>query len=360
MAMISPDISARSKPDFLHLIDRIYVELCNLQPRERVLIISDSRTPEHIVSAFAGVALTKGADAVAIEAAIPAGGATYQPSALWSPMVVAASTQADLIIDLAVGYADFIAKACERGARVMSPGDGIGCPYLDDVLLRTMHHCDIHAIRRKADRIAALFTRAKTCTLHTGENDVLTIDIEDLQGVPADGFLWDPDRKDWKANYVILPPAQPGVIIPKGRGTGSVTVDGTLLWHPVYHEQPVTPLRLVYEEGRLVEVASKCYLSNRLKNWLEELGDADAFYGPVHLNVGINPNALMTQHPEWERIYGSVTCGTGDMGLVAESLGLSSSHVYTKSRVHWDWTVLDARVSLDNHVLVANGKVHDT
>jgi leucyl aminopeptidase (aminopeptidase T) len=358
MSLTTPDVSPRLKPEFLQIVDRMYTEMCNLKAGERVLVISDARTPEHIVSAFTGMAFAKGADAASIEARIPSGGATYQPGWKWTPMVTGAASEADLIIDLAVGYADFIAKACSRGARVLSPGDGIGCPFLDDVMIRTMLHADMHAMRRRADRIADLFTRTKTMTLHTGQNDVLRIDIEDLQGFAVDGFLWDMDREEFKTNYSILPPATPGVVFPKGRGTGTVMVDGTLLWHPVYHEAPSEPLRLTYDQGRLVRVETNGYLSNRLRQWLVDLEDEGAYFGPVHLNVGINPNALMTQHPEWERVMGSITCGTGDMGLVAESLGLAD-HVYTKSKVHWDWTVLDAKLMCDDFVLVDRGRVFD-
>lgn len=40
-----------------------------------------------------------------------------------------------------------------------------------------------------------------------------------------------------------------------------------------------------------------------------------AYYGPVHLNIGNNPNAMQTQSQEWERVYGSITCGMGDLSL---------------------------------------------
>jgi len=245
----------------------------------------------------------------------------------------------------------------DRGARVIMPGDGIGGPYLDDILIRTIRDTDIHHVRREADRIAALFSSASSCKLLSGEHDELVIDISDLPGTPGDGFLWDKDKSAFKSNYGILPPAQPGVTVARGRATGTVSVDGTVLWHPNYHEEPRTPLRLRFEDGRLVDIGGDKYLSNRIRHWLHELGDDGAWEGPNHLNIGINPNALLTQNQEWERVYGSVTCGMGDMSVGAGLLEREAKVEWSKSKVHWDWTVNQPTVLLDDRVLVKDGQI---
>lgn len=356
MAIEIPDIGLRLKPDLFPTVNIIYRDMCNLQAGERVLIIADARAPEHLVAAFHGVALIFGADVAVIETSIPRGGATYQPSASWSPMIAAASREADLIMDLSVGYAEFIVEAIKRGARVFSPSDGIALPYTDEVLIRTILHADVDAIRRRADRIAELFSAASTCTMKTGDA-VLQVDISGVQGSAGSGFLWDPDSKSFKDRWAFAPPAQPGVLIPEGRANGEVLVDGTLLYHPVYHAAPPTPLRLRYEEGRLVDIGGDPLFAGRLRNWLEELGDDGAFKGPVHLNLGINPNALLTQHPEWERVMGSVTCGMGDLSLLGV-LMKDQAHVMPKASVHWDWTTLRPTIHLDEIELVKEGIVN--
>ena len=83
MASISPDVATRLKPDFIAVTKLIYEEVCNLQPNQNVLIISDARTPDYIVATFQGMALAMGAEAVTIECKIPRGGATYQPGSKW-------------------------------------------------------------------------------------------------------------------------------------------------------------------------------------------------------------------------------------------------------------------------------------
>ncbi len=220
MSIIAPDVSSRLKPDLIRVVQTIYTEFCNLQRDARVLIISDGRTPDYIVSTFHGVASTLGADAVTMYTNVPVGGPTYQPMAKWSPMVSAAASRCDLIVDLGVGYAQFVVDALDRGVRVIMPGDRNWCgPYLDDMLIRTIRDTDIHHIRREADRISRLFSAASTCTLLSGDDDRLVIDISGLPGYCGDGFLWDRDKGTYKSNYGILPPRRaPGIVCCRAAG----------------------------------------------------------------------------------------------------------------------------------------------
>ena len=356
MAALTPDVASRLKPDTVAVVKLIYEEVCHLQKGENVLVISDARTPLDVVAVFQGMALALGAEAMTVECRIPHGGATYQPGSKWPAMLRAAALEADLIIDMAVGYAQFVVDAVNAGARILCPGDGIGGPFMDDVLIRTMLHTDIHAVRRHADRIAQRFTDAKSCVVVTGD-DELFIDLEGVQGAASCGFLWDPDRGEWKSRWAFLPPAQPGILVPKGRGTGSINVDGTLLYHPVYHEKPDSPLRLSFEDGRLTRIGGDAILASRLEQWLEKLADPGAFYGPVHLNIGNNPNALQTQSQEWERVYGSITCGMGDFSLLGGLMPDIPPGILNKSSVHWDWTVLQPKILLDGKPLAERGRI---
>ena len=76
------------------------------------------------------------------------------------------------------------------------------------------------------------------------------IDIEGLQGERDDGYLWDPDIAEWKSSWQTLPPAVPGIVLPKGRANGVIAVDGFILYEPSYdHETPKTPLLLTIEDS---------------------------------------------------------------------------------------------------------------
>jgi hypothetical protein len=129
------------------------------------------------------------------------------------------------------------------------------------------------------------------------------------------------------------------------------------MYHPIHHVVPATPLRLTYEHGRLVSISGDPLLSGRLRDWLERLGDDGAWEGPVHFNIGINPNALTTQHPEWERVMGAVTCGMGDLSILsALNPGLESE--VASAGVHWDWTTLRPTVTLDDVTVVREGIIN--
>ena len=162
------DVSTALKPEFLIVVDKIYRDMCNLQPGTKVLIIADSRTPRHVVSAFMGAAMAMGADVSVSENPMPPP-PTLQPGYEWNSMVKAACKEAELIIDLAVGYADFLAEAVERGARIMSPGDGTGGHHIEDTLIRTMLAADIHELRKEAIAIGNMFTDASTLRMVSEE-----------------------------------------------------------------------------------------------------------------------------------------------------------------------------------------------
>ena len=108
------------------------------------------------------------------------------------------------------------------------------------------------ATRLKPDTIAVIkLIYEDLCNLQADRNvliisdartpDYIVIDLTDVNGESGCGFLWDPDRNDWKSSWTFLPPAQPGILVPRGRGNGSINVDGTLLYHPIYHEKPDSP-----------------------------------------------------------------------------------------------------------------------
>ena len=355
MATVTPDTTTRLKPEFIQVVRIICEEFCNIQPGQNVLIAADARTPENVLATFQGMAQSMGATVMRAECAIPTGGATYQPGSTWPKMLAAAIEEADLIFDAAIGYSEIIVNALSKGTRVLCIGDGMGGAFMDENLIRTILHADYRGIHRHAVRIAKAFSEAKRCVVITGDH-ALELDISDLDGVAGSGFLWDPDGSGWINNWGFLPPAQPGIAIPKSRGTGSVEVDGTVLYHHEYHEAPATPMLLTFKDGRLTDIGGDRILSNRIRNWLESLDDEGAWGGPVHLNVGLSPEALLTQGQEWERVYGSLTCGMGDFSLLGGMLPGMNANSFNKSRVHWDWTVLMPRVELDGKVLCENGR----
>jgi hypothetical protein len=309
-----PETTTGLKPEFLVVVDKIYRQLCNLQAGTQVLIITDSRTPRHVITVFMGMAMAMGA-IVSISENHLAPPPADQPRFKWNPMLVAAARQADLIIDFAVGYADFMAEAIERGARILSPGDGTGGHHIEDSLIRTMLDVDLDKMRREAIHIGDRFTQAR----------------------------------------VLRMTSAPGIVLPKFSGDGVVAVDGFFLYSDI-HQFPSSPVILIFEKGKIVKISGEDrLLVSRLTRWLDTIDGDTGRLGPVHFNVGLNPRARLTEHPEFEKIRGTVVMGLGDSSLLTRMWSPGRKIESVTSDVHWDFIVMRPTIALDNHVICTDG-----
>jgi hypothetical protein len=346
------------RPEFIPIVRTIYTEMTNLQPGEEVLIIADSRTPANVVNVFFGVALSIGASAHTLLVKTPPP-PSVQTSIVWSKTIAAATTVANLIVDLSVGYASFLADAVERGARIICVGDGTGHAHLQETLMRTIGAVDLPTLRRETAVISGLLSAANTMRITSAEGTDLTIDIEGLQGERDDGYLWDPDMAEWKSSWQTLPPAVPGVVLPKGRANGVIAVDGFILYEPSYdHETPKTPLLLTIEDSWITDIGGDPLTRDRLRHWLAEWDpDRSVYHGPVHANIGLNPRAMLTQHQEFETIRGTLVFGWGDSATLARFFGAEMESV--ASPVHWDCSTLRPTIDIGDRRVVEDGWVQD-
>lgn len=352
------DVSVNLRPELLKAIHFIYKEQCNVQDGWRVVLICDSHTPQHITTAFSGVGMQFGAEV--IEMRVPMGPhPAYQPGFTWDPMisnaVLAAARHADLIVDMAIGYADFMVEIVTAGkTRIIGPGDATGAPHIDDSLIRCLMLDNPFEIRREASAAAAVFSAGKTLRVTSSEGTDYTVDIGDLNGDRFDGFLWDREVGEWVSNYQFTPGATPGVVIPKGRGDGVLALDGLFLYENVHH-LPKEPVFLTIEGGRIRDIDGDPYIAHRLDDWLKRLDDDGCRNGPIHANIGLSRHARLTEHLEWERVRGGMVFGIGDNSLLAPFVG--ADFATSKSAVHWDVQVLRPTVVIDNTTIIDTGIV---
>jgi len=352
-----PDTTTGLKPEFIPTVDKIYRQICNLQPGTKVLIITDSRTPRHVVTVFMGMAMAMGA-VVSVSENVLASSPADQPAFEWNPMVVAAAREADLIVDMAVGYAPFMAEAVERGAQIMSPGDGTGGHHIEESLIRTVLHTDLESLRREAIYLGGVFTKASELRMTSEEGSDFTLKIAGLNGIASHEFLWDYEKKQKILDWSALPPAAPGIVLPKFAGDGVVVVDGFILYSNL-HEFPGSPLFFTFEKGRLVDIkGNDGVLVGRLTHWLDGIKEDTGRLGPVHFNLGLNANARLNEHPEFERVRGAVTMGMGDSSLMNRMWSRNPIETVT-SEVHWDFVVMRPTIRLDGNVICDRGIVPD-
>jgi leucyl aminopeptidase (aminopeptidase T) len=347
-----PETTTGLKPEFIVVVNKIYRQICNLQPGTKVLIIADSRTPRHVVTVFMGVAMSMGA-VVSVSENFLAPPPADQPAFNWNPMVQAAAREADLIVDFAVGYATFMAEAIERGARVLSPGDGTGGHHIEETLIRTMLNVDLERIRREALSVARKFSEASEIHMSSEEGSDFRLTIKGLKGVASHEFLWDPEKNVKILDWASLPPAGPGVVLPKFSGDGVVAADGFFLYSDV-HQFPRSPVLLTFERGRIVDIKGEDrLLTSKLKHWLDGIAGDTGRFGPVHFNLGLNPHARLNEHQEFEKLRGTITMGMGDSTLLARMWPTPVETV--ASDVHWDFVVMRPTITLDGGIICDRG-----
>lgn len=298
--------------------------------------------------------------ATVVEMHVPMGPhPAYQPGFTWDPLisnaVLAAAEHADLIVDMAIGYADFMVEIVQRGkTRIIGPGDATGAPHIDDSLIRCLLLDDPYQIRKEAIQTANIMSAGKTLRVTSKEGTDYTLDIGDLKGDTFDGFLWDRESNEWVSNYQFTPGATPGIVIPMGRGDGILALDGLFLYENVHH-LPKTPVMLTIEHGKITHIEGDAYICNRLEDWLNNLDDEGCRNGPIHANIGLSRHARLTEHLEWERVRGGMVFGIGDNSLLAPFVG--ADFETSKSNVHWDVQVLRPTVTIDRTAIIENGIV---
>jgi 2,5-dihydroxypyridine 5,6-dioxygenase len=345
------------RPEFVQLVESIYRDMCNLRAEENVLIITDSRTPHEVAATWMSQAMTKGATAAIMTVPAPP---PYPPGIItgpWPRSLVDAVDNVDLIIDMSGVWDDFIGAAVSRGARMLTVSWGWGGAELEDTLIRTMAHTDIHALRREADYLAGLFTQARTMRVTSESGTDLTMDLSGLAAEAHDGFLWDPEKLEWKSRYAILPPAQPGLWLPPGRCSGTLGVDAYLDPEARLHDMRAQPATLTIENGKIAKVEGRGAGVSRFREWLETRAAHESSQaGPIHWLLGINPQAkLLSHHIEFERVRGAITWGWGDSSVIA---GMSGMEIDTVAApIHWDTMLVDPTVELDGRVLVQDGVI---
>jgi 2,5-dihydroxypyridine 5,6-dioxygenase len=350
-----PDTTTGLKAEFIAAVDKIYRQICNLQVGTKVLIITDSRTPRHVVTVFMGMAMAMGAE-VSVSENVIASSPADQPAFKWNPMVVAAAREADLIVDMAVGYAPFMAEAVERGAQIMSPGDGTGGHHIEDSLIRTVLQADLDSLRREAIHVANLFTRASELRMTSEEGSDFTLNIAGYDGIASHEFLWDYEKGTKILDWSALPPSAPGIVLPKYAGDGVIAVDGFVLYADL-HEFPGSPVFMTFKKGRVVDIkGNDRLLVARLSRWLDGIAGDTGRFGPVHFNLGLNPKARLNEHPEFERVRGAVTLGMGDSSLMTRMWSRQPIETVT-SDVHWDFVVMRPTIALDGKVICDRGVV---
>ncbi|MFC7050991.1 hypothetical protein [Emcibacter nanhaiensis] len=348
------DVSFELKPEFLKVTRFILEEQAVLKEGEKVLLIYDSHTPQHVINAFLGTAMQLGADAYSLKVPM-APHPAVQPAFTWDKLVENSARNADLIIDMAIGYAEFMVHLVNDGARIIMPGDATGAPHIEDSLIRCLLLEDPYAVRDEAQKITDIMSAGKSVHITSEIGTDFTLDVEGVSAEAGHGFMSDPETGEVVTPYQITPGAMPGYLLPAGSGDGILAIDGVTLYENV-HQIPQDPVFLTLEKGKIVDVRGDRRVATRLREWLQLLDDEGCCNGPVHANIGLSRMARLTEHLEWERVRGSMVFGFGDNSILGPYYS-SSKMKLSKSGVHWDAQILTPTLDVDDIRISENGIV---
>ena len=112
---------------------------------------------------------------------------------------------------------------------------------------------------------------------------------------------------------------------------------------------------MAIEKGRVTKIEGASSCATKLRHWLSSFHDSTVYSGPVHINIGTNPHAILTRHEEFERIRGAIDFGWGDTSGLVGLLKYDLEAV--KSPVHWDTLIMRPTLKLDGEPVIENGVI---
>lgn len=309
---------------------RVMGSYLGVQPGERVLIISDTRTSPSLPVALMAQAFALGADPVSVSIA-PRTHSGVEPPA----PVAAAMCQADVVVSVAstsMYHTEAKGAAQRAGAR--------GCfnaPSSEDAWIRGAMRADFAAIRAISERLAARLRGAERIRVTSPAGTDLEASIA---GREPKGWLTGICRNRGEASAypggeVSLPPVE-------GTAEGVVVVEHVMTDLSLLAE----PMKWTVERGVVVAIDGGAD-ARRLEAHIENVENARNI---GEIGIGMNPEARLTAEiTESKKKLGTAHVAMGD------SAGEYGGTVV--SDVHLDGMVLDATIEVDGEVVVDRGTV---
>jgi len=336
------------KAEFNKTVRLIVEEMAGVHDGEEVLITVDARTPLDIAEAFMNAAYAVGAHPSIVTIPMPplSGKGAY-PITNPSPSVSSAVENTDILFDFAICYAPCILKLLSSGKRccVLGPGED-----LDEILVRTVGSVDLQRLKGEAQRLAEIWTKASSAKITSENGSGVQMDIRDAYGIAWDGFVLPESKERW----VPLPPAVPGIVdyVP---AEGKIVVDGFLEFNGDWHI-PRQTVVVYIKNGKVSKIEGGSDAKD-LQKYLSSFNDPSVYLGPVHMNIGTNPNAKLTPTQELERYRGSLSIAFGDNSFLSQLLPRPKMREVVQSPTHWDVQILKPTLFLDEELVIENGEI---
>ncbi len=257
---------------------RKLVQMCaNVQPGERVLVVTDTGRSPRIGEALYHAALAAGGTVVKV--VMEPG---KHPGAEVPEMVAAAMKVSDVIFGMttmSLYHTQARGEACAAGARIL-----VGTEITEDMLISGGIEADFIAIRPQVEALAQRLRKAREVRLVTaGGTDVRA----NIAGRPVHAHTGLVHHKG-----EAMGPPDIEVFVPPREGTteGTIVVDASATALGIIHH----PIRLLVHAGRVVEITGGAE-AQKLRALLEKAQDPNC-WNIAEIAVGFNPCGRVTGH----------------------------------------------------------------
>ena len=260
---------------------------------------------------------------------IPAGGV---PGSEPPPGVAELMARVDAVVaptSRSLTHTEARRAACAAGARVATmPG------ITEDTLVRCLD-ADVHAIARRADRVAEILTRGKVARVTNPAGTDVTLPIEGITAIASRGLILEAGQ------FGNLPSGEAYLMPVEGAAQGTVVVDGAMAGLGVIEDEPIR-IRIV--DGLAVEVSGGVE-ARRLLALMDKAGP-DA-RNVAELGVGTNDRARITGTIlEDEKILGTVHVAFGNNASMGGTVRVP---------FHLDGVILAPTLVVDGEILLEDG-----
>ena len=318
--------------EFVKPARKIVEECFALQPKEQLLVITDTQLSKRIGESLVAYAGSLGNDASILT--FPA--REYIPDKPWvredPPTVISESMKfADAVFiytTVSLSYSNARKEANSKGVRVLS------APRMqEEEFLRTskINFVELSALTR---RVSNLQMKAKKIRIKTDAGTDISWEQDTRETLVVDGLCRD------KGNFTQLPPGASACVPVQGSAEGKVVIDGMLHGISFPLRDPVT---LEVKNGKITRIDGG-FEARQLEHKMRDANDPNAYNYPAEWAVGTNSAAVMVPEIEGERCYGCINTGIG-----------ANSHIpggKVLSRFHLDGVMLDPTLIADGQVVL--------
>jgi len=323
---------------YLELVQsiRMITDVCvEIDRGQSVLCIADSMENMDVMTLIAAEYKAKGAEVstVLIE---PRRDRHHEP-----PKVVSdAMKKVDVVIVMVFGsmiHTRARKEACAAGVKYATIA-GMNKEYLSKL---NLSRADLMEVRDLTNRISDLLSNATEARLTTEAGTDLRMSLSGRKGVSVLPFAE-------KGQFCVPPCYAESACAPiEDSAEGTVVVDGTMKGPADFEGLVETPFKISVHQGMIAEISAEKD-GRRLENLLNSLAGATRTIAELGVNSNHKiPRKLIGTHID-NAIAGHVHLGLG-----------RNDHIGGKSKtdVHMDLLITNATLSLDDTVMIRNGRM---